>query len=148
MRRGRRRRLHDQDADIKGYLERVGYWMGRRRLTPAERQAVPKMVVSRLPPRASAVDASASVTARAAEGLDAQAILQMAGFVAKAWALLVKTQLLSPIEIEASIGRWHTMYRIPVFSDACRRDEEDYGLRLQGNADAKPSPLGTLLSTG
>ncbi len=179
-------------ANIKGYLERVGYWMGRRCLTPAERQAVLRKVVSRLPPRVSAVETSANDTARTAEGLDAQAILQMVGFVAEArasappefgrqasekfallgyaagvvnalanWnldvkmrfvphlrALLVETQLLSPNEIEASVGRWHTMYRIPVFSDACRRGEEEYGLRLQGDADAKPSPLSTLLSTG
>lgn len=43
-----------KDADIKGYLERVGYWMDRRCLTPAERQAVLQMAGFVAEARASA----------------------------------------------------------------------------------------------
>ena len=44
-----------------------------------------------------------------------------------------------------SVGRWHTMYRIAVFSDACRKGEEEYGRRLQGDTTAPPSPIAALL---
>jgi CheY-like chemotaxis protein len=176
-------------ANIKGYLERVGYWMGRRCLTPAERQAVLKKVVSQLPPRGEADAPAKEEEASTSSGLDSEAIAQMVAFVADAragalpefgrqasekfillgyaagvvnalanWnldvkmrfvphlrALLTETQLLSPSEIEVSVGRWHTMYRIPLFSDACRKGEEEYGKRLQGDADARPSPVASLL---
>ena len=176
-------------ANIKGYLERVGYWMGRRCLTPAERQAVLKKVVSRLPTRAGEAATPANEETDVAPALDAPAVAEMAAFVAQAregappefgrqasekfallgyaagvvnalanWnldvkmrfvphlrALLTETQLLSPTEIEVSVGRWHTMYRIAVFSDACRKGEEEYGRRLQGAEDARPSPIASLL---
>lgn len=176
-------------ANIKGYLERVGYWMGRRCLTPAERQAVLKKVVSRLPANAGAGEAPSTPETSAPAELDGPTVADMAAFVAEARssappgfgrqasekfvllgyaagvvnalansnldvkmrfvphlrALLTETQLLSPNEIEVSVGRWHTMYRIQVFSDACRKGEEDYGRRLQGDTDAKPSPIATLL---
>lgn len=60
-------------------------------------------------------------------------------------ALLTEAKVLSPMEIEVSVGRWHTMYRIPAFGEACRKGEEDYARRLQGEADSPPTPLQTLL---
>lgn len=61
-------------------------------------------------------------------------------------ALLEETKLLAPKEIEVSVGKWHTMYRIAAFAEACRRGEEDFGRRLQGTPDSRPTPLSALLS--
>lgn len=61
-------------------------------------------------------------------------------------ALLEETRLLAPKEIEVSVGKWHTMYRIAAFAEACRKGEEDFGRRLQGAADARPTPITALLS--
>jgi hypothetical protein len=66
-------------------------------------------------------------------------------FVPHLRALLEETRLLSPMEIEASVGRWHAMYHIPAFSDACRKGEEDYARRLLGNADSPATPLRLLM---
>ncbi len=176
-------------ANIKGYLERVGYWMGRRSLSPAERQAILKKVVSRLPVKTGEGDAPAGRENGAPATLNGATVADMAAFVAEARssappefgrqasekfallgyaagvvnalansnldvkmsfvphlrALLTETRLLSPNEIEVSVGRWHTMYRFQVFSDACRKGEEDYGRRLLGAPDAKPSPIASLL---
>lgn len=60
-------------------------------------------------------------------------------------ALLEETKLLAPKEIEVSVGRWHQMYRIAAFADACSKGEEDFGRRLKGAADSKPTPIATLL---
>jgi len=67
-------------------------------------------------------------------------------FVAHLRALLEETQLLAPKEIEASVGKWHTMYRIAAFAEACRKGEEDFGRRLQGMPDSRPTPISALLS--
>ena len=61
-------------------------------------------------------------------------------------ALLEETRLLAPKEIEVSVGKWHTMYRIAAFAEACRKGEEDFGRRLQGATDSRPTPISALLS--
>jgi DNA-binding response OmpR family regulator len=66
-------------------------------------------------------------------------------FVPHLRALLAETGLLSSTEIEVSVGRWHTMYRLAAFGDACRKGEEDYSRRLQGSLDSSPTPLQTLV---
>lgn len=67
-------------------------------------------------------------------------------FAAYLRALLEETKLLAPKEIEVSVGKWHTMYRIAAFAEACRKGEEDFGRRLQGAGDSRPTPITTLLS--
>ncbi len=69
-------------------------------------------------------------------------------FVPYLRALLIETMPFSPTEIESSVGRWYTMYRVPVFSAACSRGEEDYARMLQGVADAAPTPIASLLTAG
>ncbi|MBM3548893.1 MAG: response regulator [Alphaproteobacteria bacterium] len=179
---------------IQGYLERIGYWIRRRGLSPDERKAILQKVRSRRPTPPPPAEAASKLTAEfsAARPSDASAVAQMAAFVAEARArtpvqfgtqpteklvllgyaagvvnalananlevkgniaphlkaLLTETRLLSPTEIETSLGQWHTMYRIPAFGDACKKGEEEYGRRLDGDADSPPSPLQTLVPAG
>jgi CheY-like chemotaxis protein len=193
-------------ARLQTYLERVGYWLTRGRLSPHERAAIlakvagPGRTAPETPaeppkaarPRPAAADSGATPAA-ALPTIDRRAdpalVAEMAGFVARARAgapaefgtrpsekfallgyaagvvnalansnlevkmrfvpylraLLIETMLLSPAEIESSVGRWYTMYRIPAFAAACAKGEEDYGRRLQGAADAAPTPIASLL---
>jgi CheY-like chemotaxis protein len=186
---------------MRAYLERIGYWMGRRCLVSVEREAILRKVSlgggaarERSPPAPAPSPPAARPPAPgpAAEGVPPPGlnISRMLIFIAEArdstpqgfgqhvrekFALLgyaagvvnalanadleVKARfadhlravlngmgVMTPGEIEAAVERWHTMYRIPVFNDACKQGEEDYARRLRGEAEARPTPIQSLVT--
>lgn len=179
---------------MRAYLERIGYWMGRRCLVSVEREAilrkVGKGVAAREPERAPpppSPDPGGDRAGPAPPGLNVSRMLifiaearngtpqgfgqhvrekfALLGYAAGVVNALANTDLeakarfadhlravlngmgvMTTSEIEAAVERWHTMYRIPVFSKACKQGEEDYARRLRGEAEARPTPIESLVT--
>jgi len=178
---------------MRAYLERIGYWMGRRCLVSVERAAILRKVGQgaaareaeptsphapdlaeepRLPaPPALNISRMLVFIAEARDstpqgfGQHVREKFALLGYAAGVVNALANTDLevkarfadhlravlngmgvMTPAAIEASVERWHTMYRIPVFSDACKQGEEDYARRLRGEAEARPTPIESLVT--